>query len=575
LDGAALARLAAVEPRSRPRVGPARFLAFVAIVASGVASGRSLSGPTAEENTMTLKFSAIAAAAFASAAFASAAFGTDRLVPQQYPTIQAAVNASVNGDRVLISPGTYTGNVTITNKSITLKGADWISGSPQSHVTAAGTVISCVGNGTQSVVLQDLFIRDAAKGVLADNVDVVMSRCYLFNFNNPGGNGGCYEQRFRSLTAHGCYFREGRSGWGGGLYIGFGSAALYDCALDKNQATLQGSGGFVQSGSSLRLERCTLATQSVDIVTNSTGYLADSRLCESSMLPVGFGASVVDLGGNTMLASCSDCDAQFGADIVAIALGLNDCDQDLVPDHCDQSCQAVHWSIAEGGNDHWYARIPRQGRTWSQCRAAAIGMGGDLASIASAAEEAAIAALVPSPVAGGYWNAAFVGASQPIGSPAGASWSWSDGTRWAGVTWQPGQPDGGEGYLGVYRLADGSDLVRFGDWPASDGGVYYFLVEWTADCNGDGRVDYGQIQSGQLDDLNGNHVPDCCEQGGPCRPCLADISGNGIVDGVDLAFVLGSWGVGGGKAGADINGDGVVAGEDLAMVLGAWGACPN
>ena len=38
-----------------------------------------------------------------------------------------------------------------------------------------------------------------------------------------------------------------------------------------------------------------------------------------------------------------------------------------------------------------------------------------------------------------------------------------------------------------------------------------FLVEWSADCNGDGIVDYGQILDGSLVDDNDNGVPDSCE----------------------------------------------------------------
>jgi hypothetical protein len=38
-----------------------------------------------------------------------------------------------------------------------------------------------------------------------------------------------------------------------------------------------------------------------------------------------------------------------------------------------------------------------------------------------------------------------------------------------------------------------------------------FLIEWSADCNGDGIIDYGQILRGELADLNGNGVPDVCE----------------------------------------------------------------
>jgi len=37
-----------------------------------------------------------------------------------------------------------------------------------------------------------------------------------------------------------------------------------------------------------------------------------------------------------------------------------------------------------------------------------------------------------------------------------------------------------------------------------------------ADCNGDGVVDYGQILAGELNDANGNNIPDCCEQGSEC-----------------------------------------------------------
>jgi hypothetical protein len=54
--------------------------------------------------------------------------------------------------------------------------------------------------------------------------------------------------------------------------------------------------------------------------------------------------------------------------------------------------------------------------------------------------------------------------------------------------------------------------------------------------------------------------------------CRADLTGDGEVNGADLAFVLGSWGTN--DSPADFNGDGDVDGADLAVVLGAWGACP-
>lgn len=50
---------------------------------------------------------------------------------------------------------------------------------------------------------------------------------------------------------------------------------------------------------------------------------------------------------------------------------------------------------------------------------------------------------------------------------------------------------------------------------------------------------------------------------------LADVDGDGIVNGTDLAMILGQWGPCTGCRG-DLNGDGVVDGSDLAIVLGSW-----
>jgi formylglycine-generating enzyme required for sulfatase activity len=53
--------------------------------------------------------------------------------------------------------------------------------------------------------------------------------------------------------------------------------------------------------------------------------------------------------------------------------------------------------------------------------------------------------------------------------------------------------------------------------------------------------------------------------------CIADVDGDGIVSGSDLASVLGGWGSCSG-CGGDVNGNGVINGEDLAVVLTRWGS---
>src|SRR6266403_4690335 len=57
-------------------------------------------------------------------------------VPADQPTIQAAINATTNGDTVLVSPGTYNENINFNGKAITLKSAS----GPKNTVINGGTI---------------------------------------------------------------------------------------------------------------------------------------------------------------------------------------------------------------------------------------------------------------------------------------------------------------------------------------------------------------------------------------------------------------------------------------------------
>jgi hypothetical protein len=53
-------------------------------------------------------------------------------------------------------------------------------------------------------------------------------------------------------------------------------------------------------------------------------------------------------------------------------------------------------------------------------------------------------------------------------------------------------------------------------------------------------------------------------------PCTGDFNQDHVVNGSDLAILLGSWG----SPTYDLDGDGTTNAADLAVVLGAWGTCP-
>ena len=186
---------------------------------------------------------------------------------------------------------------------------------------------------------------------------------------------------------------------------------------------------------------------------------------------------------------------------------------------------AVEWKVSEGGNGHWYeVRLnPQYTLDWFGCRDRSAQQGGHLATISSAQENTFIyncALAVPGAFNGNTINAGpFLGGYQPPNSvEPGGGWRWVTSEPWAFSNWAGGQPDNftgcgdlsGEHHLQFFYGSSvwndmSANATCFGRCNPS------FVIEWDADCNNDGIVDYGQIKSGQLADENANGVPDICE----------------------------------------------------------------
>jgi hypothetical protein len=228
----------------------------------------------------------------------------------------------------------------------------------------------------------------------------------------------------------------------------------------------------------------------------------------------------------------------------------------------------AQWTAAEGGNGHWY-QLRLRPLEWSVAHAAAESAGGHLVTVNSRAESDFLVGIVGDPLE--PWIGAYQDTTVPDFTEPAGGWRWVTSEPWQFTLWGINQPDD----------AESEDRVTFGgpyqgQWNDLSGEFHRpSIVEWSADCNGDGVVDYGQIRAGELEDSNANNIPDCCEFGPTCGPCAGDVTGNGVVDGVDLAAMLGAWGTDGqGEFDTDVNDDGIVDGADLALLLGSWGSCP-
>jgi hypothetical protein len=232
--------------------------------------------------------------------------------------------------------------------------------------------------------------------------------------------------------------------------------------------------------------------------------------------------------------------------------------------------QATQWRVEDGGNGHWYGGVGTS-RTWAQAKIHAEGLGAHLATVTSSDENTFVNSVRASLGLDRPWLGGFQNLSAPDYSEPAGGWRWVTGEPWTFTAWAGGEPNnqGGEHWLHYGSNAGlWNDLPSWSQWAS--------LIEWSADCDGDGIVDYGEILDGTHGDSNANGVPDCCEDASDCDPCPADVNSSGAVAAEDLGAILFAWGTNGGDTpSSDVNRDGTVDGHDLSAVIGAWGPCPD
>ncbi len=188
--------------------------------------------------------------------------------------------------------------------------------------------------------------------------------------------------------------------------------------------------------------------------------------------------------------------------------------------------EALQWRIEGGGNGHWYQRFDAAVEVnWIESRNAAVSGGGYLVTLTSPAEQTWVTAHfvtgLPtcSPASWATPRSAWIGLFQDRQSPSysepAGGWRWVTEEPFQFNAWSAAEPNN------VDYPADFVGMYWNGQWDDTpvDAGIYChkaYIVEWSADCNSDGIVDFGQIRDGTLADANTNNIPDCCEGSGDC-----------------------------------------------------------
>lgn len=125
-------------------------------------------------------------------------------VPQDYPTIQAAIDAAQDGDLVLVSPGTYTENIVLSGKTITLASEFFTLYDPslidRTIIDGGGsiaiTVDASVGPGTK---ITGFTIQNGDDGISASGQLEILHNRFVENgdaIDYEGGGGICRDNVF-------------------------------------------------------------------------------------------------------------------------------------------------------------------------------------------------------------------------------------------------------------------------------------------------------------------------------------------------------------------------------------------
>ena len=206
------------------------------------------------------------------------AVARDWLVPEQAPTIQAAIDSCVTGDVVVISPGTYTDctnysenvyHIAVLTPGVSLRGA---TGDPADVILDAGYAGRC------------LEIRNCSATATIEGITFRRGQAV-----SPFGKGGAVFSIFSNPEFRSCVFDSNRADFGGaGISASYGSLVVEDCLFSHNECP-DGIGAAVQvSRAPTTISGCTIYGSQGSAVH----YATDGLTMERTIIAAGSAASL-------------------------------------------------------------------------------------------------------------------------------------------------------------------------------------------------------------------------------------------------------------------------------------------
>ncbi|HEX5010080.1 MAG TPA: right-handed parallel beta-helix repeat-containing protein [Planctomycetota bacterium] len=203
-------------------------------------------------------------------------------VPQDFATIQAAVDASVDSDTIVVHKGTYAEGVIVSSKSGLL-----IKGVGKPRIDATGFDIGLALDGCADVEVRGLQVdgADQRNVAVSDSSDIELHHLEL-NVKNVASSTGLYLATTTGARVHHCHVNGALLA---GIFVDTSSAVQ----LDHNVVFGMASGGWPEAA--VR----TADAMDVTIEHNTLSFVISGVRCFSDA-PGGFGASDSTIAHNVI-----------------------------------------------------------------------------------------------------------------------------------------------------------------------------------------------------------------------------------------------------------------------------------